>query len=340
MKVFDSDFRSGRFWITLVFAVIVIAAVLSFLGWEWIRSGSEVQTESLDTGVITTKTTTVESVSTTLRNVGLITGGIVAVLLAMWRSLVAERQANAALHQSEVALTQAQTAERQSRTTLQNFLNDRYQQGVRKLESDSLSVRLDGIDTLRRLAGEHPEQYHVQAMSRLCTFLSIPDKLSRSRIEVNAAMTVIGSRSKEDISRENNEHFELSLIGANLQGAALNRLDLSESNLMSADLSNASLWEVDLSNSRLQMANLKGAWLDGANLSGVQFCLAEGEYSATGLTQAQLDSASSYQHDLPRLSGVLDAETEKQLVSPTREPGWLEQLNELVRTTTQPSAPE
>ena len=50
---------------------------------------------------------------------GLIVGGIAAVLLAMWRSLVAERQADATLRQAEAAFSQAQTAERQSITTLQ-----------------------------------------------------------------------------------------------------------------------------------------------------------------------------------------------------------------------------
>ena len=333
---FGNDFfRSGRFWVPLVLLVLVGALVFSYMRWEWIRSGSEIRTESLETGVITTNTITFESVSSTLRNIGLIVGGIVAVLLAMWRSLVAERQADATLRQAEAAYSQAQTAERQSITTLQSFLNDRYDQSTRKLESDDHSVRLDGIDALKRLAKEHPDRYHVPVMSRLCSFMKIPDNSPRLRAEVEAAMTAIGSRSKDDISLENNENFELDLSGVKLQKASLNRLDLSDSNLMFADLSDGSLRNADLSNSRLQGANLKDALLDEANLSGAQFCLGEGDYPATGLTQKQLDSACSYTNNPPHLDGVLDADTGEQLNPPTREPGWLEKLRELVDASQQ-----
>ena len=328
---FGNDFlRSGRFWISLVLLVLVAALVFSFMSWEWIRSGSEIRTESLETGVITTKTLTSESVSSTLRNIGLIVGGIVAVLLAMWRSLVAERQAGATLRQAEAAFSQAQTAERQSITTLQSFINDRYEQGARKLESDDASVRLDGIDALKRLAKEHPERYHVPVMSRLCSFMKISSNLPRLGAEVEAIMTAIGSRNKDAISLENNERFELDLSNVKLQKASLNRLNLSDSNLMFADLSGGSLLNIDLSKSRLQGANFKDAMLIEANLSGAQFCSGEDDYPAIGLTQEQLDSACSYTNNPPHLGGVLDADTGAQLNPPTREPGWLEKLREQV----------
>ena len=304
--------------------------MFSYMRWDWIRSGSEIRTESLETGVMTTNTITFESVSSILRNIGLIVGGIVAVLLAMWRSLVAERQADATLWQARTAFSQAQTTERQSITTLQTFLNDRYAQGTRKLESDDPSVRLDGIDALKRLAKEHPDRYHVPVMSRLCSFMKIPYNLSRLRAEVEATMTTIGSRSKDDISLENKENFELDLSGVKLQKASLNRLDFSDSNLMFADLSEASLQNADLSNARLRGTNLKDAWLYEANLSGVQFCLGEGDYPAAGLTQKQLDSACSYTNNPPRLDGVLDANTGEPLNPPTTEPGWWEEFRQLV----------
>ena len=233
------------------------------------------------------------------------------------------------------AFSQAQTAERQSITTLESFLHDRYEQGARKLESDDLSVRMDGIDALKRLAKEYPERYHVPVMSRLCFFMKTPDNLPRLRAEVEAAMTAIGSRSKDDIGLENNENFELDLIGVKLQRASLNRLDLSASNLMFADLSEGYLRDADLSNSRLQGANLTDAVLDEANLSGAQFCLGEGGYLATGLTQKQLDRACSYKNNPPHLDGVFDADTGEQLQPPTREPGWLEKLMEMVDASQQ-----
>ena len=57
--------------------VLVGALVFCYTSWEWIRSGSEIRTESPETGVITASTKTFESVSSTLRNIGLIVGGIV-----------------------------------------------------------------------------------------------------------------------------------------------------------------------------------------------------------------------------------------------------------------------
>ena len=52
---FGNDFfRSGRFWVPLVLLVLAGALVFSCVRWEWIRSGSEIRTESLGTGVIIT----------------------------------------------------------------------------------------------------------------------------------------------------------------------------------------------------------------------------------------------------------------------------------------------
>ena len=114
--------RSGRLWITGVLVVLLIGLALTWVFWDWLNAGSEIRTETLESGVTTVSTKTIESAGTTLRNVGLIIGGIVAVILAMWRSLVAERQANAALQQTKATFLQAETAERQSTTALRSFL--------------------------------------------------------------------------------------------------------------------------------------------------------------------------------------------------------------------------
>ena len=44
-----------------------------------------------------------DSVSTTIRNLGLVIGGIEAMLLAAWRSVVARRQAAAAQNQADTS---------------------------------------------------------------------------------------------------------------------------------------------------------------------------------------------------------------------------------------------
>ncbi|MXW53570.1 MAG: hypothetical protein F4Z66_06240, partial [Gammaproteobacteria bacterium] len=77
-----------------------------------------------------------ESGSTTLRNVGLVVAGLIAIPLAVWRSIVAERQA---------------------KTAARSLLNDRYQKGVEMVGNvDNLAVRLGGIHVLAQLAREHP----------------------------------------------------------------------------------------------------------------------------------------------------------------------------------------
>ena len=94
-----------------------------------------------------------ESGSTTVRNIGLVIAALVALPLAIWRSLVAQRHAD---------------------TAQQNLLNERYQQGAEMLGSEVLSVRLGGIYALRRLSEEHPKQYHVQIMQLFCAFVRNP----------------------------------------------------------------------------------------------------------------------------------------------------------------------
>ena len=295
----------------------------------------EIRTEQLETGTKTIRTETVESFSTTIRNVGLVVGGIVAVMLAMWRSLVAQRQADATLRQASAAFLQAQTTERESRTNLRSFLNERYEQGSSRLGSDDPAVRLDGIDMLERLAREHPSEYHVQVVKRLSLFVRSSVSLRRLPEEVRAAMAVIGSRNEEDIALETSESFELNLGGSNLHGFSLARLNLSGANLINADLSGATLYNVDLSNAILLKANFKDARLYSANISGAQFSSGEGEYSAEGITQSQLDTAEAYKDNPPKLNGVLDDDTGEQLNPPTREPGWLEELMELVNVSQQ-----
>ena len=81
-----------------VAAVVVLALVVMF--WDWLSDG--------------------ESGSTTVRNVALVLAGVVALPVAIWRSVVADRQA---------------------KTAQQGLLNERYQKAAEMLGSDVLSVR-------------------------------------------------------------------------------------------------------------------------------------------------------------------------------------------------------
>ena len=219
-----------------------------------------------------------ESGSTTIRNVGLVIGGLIAIVLASLRSWVAHRQANA-------ALKQAGTAEH-------GLLNERYQKGAEMLGSQVLTVRLGGIYALRGLAEEHPQQYHVLIMRLFCAFVCHPtedkDATAKSgwiRPDVWHALHTIGARSDADIKLENNKDFQPDLSGANLTGA-----NLTGANLINAHLNGANLTRADLTGAKLHYANLSSAKLHHANLSDTNLT-ATALVDVIDLRQVQLDQA-------------------------------------------------
>ena len=284
-----------------------------------------------------------ESGSTTIRNIGLVAGGVIALWLAFWRSRVAELQ--------------AATAQR----TLSNQL---YQQGAEMLNSEELSVRLDGIYTLERLAKDEPERYHIQIMSRLCAFVrhptkedggaAKPDEKDQLREDVQAAMTAIASymwigiggyppvlEYRPALERKANFKLDLNradltglrLVGASLDGADLTHAALSGAELAGARLRDARLWSANLTQARLSVAtltnaNLLGADLTGADLSKAKLTDTDFSYAnltkanlseaslagTTSLTQEQLDQACADPDNPPELDGVVDAETGEPLV--------------------------
>ena len=321
----------GTLWLTSVAVVLGIGLVLVCSFWEELGHENE-------------------SVSTTIRNVGLVIGGIVAILLALWRSRVAERQAT---------------------TSEKGLLNERYQRGTEMLGSEVLSVRLGGIFALRHLAEEHPEQYHVQVMESFCAFVRNPveDNDTRRlmpieadpphgqppplREDVQAIIDAIAVRSDVHLAIEKKARFRLNLRGSDLRGAWLmganlasaewqspsrmslaislsisGRTDLSEAKLCSAHLAiaqmqramltgaclcRASVPWADLSEATLAEANLHETLSWGPVLSGAAFSI-DGNWPAKGIKQSDLDSCRSAPDKPPLLSGVHDFDTNKPLV--------------------------
>ena len=184
----------------------------------------------------------VESWSAIIRNFGLVIAAGIALPLAIWRSIVAARQA----------------------TTAQlGLLNERYQKGVEMLGNKGLSVRLGGIYALARLARERPRDYHVQIIGFLCAFVrhasrkagevaeSIKGDDSTKIVEsdggsheevidrpvgedVQEAMRAICNRSEAQIEIEQVAKLRSNLVGANLSGADLQDVDVSGANLRNA----------------------------------------------------------------------------------------------------------
>ena len=125
--------REGELWLAGVIAAVLVGGILS---WQfWVKLGGHS-----------------ESFSTTLRNIAIVLGGVAAILLAVWRSRVSERQTDIARH---------------------SLLNERYQRGAEMLGNEILSARLGGIYALQQLAADYPGQYHLRVIRLFCGFVRI-----------------------------------------------------------------------------------------------------------------------------------------------------------------------
>ena len=240
---------SGRLWfIVVVVILLVVGGVLSCVFWDWLRSG----------------TGTPESNSATIRNVSLLIGAAIALVFAVWRSWVAERQAATAQHQTE-------TADR-------GLLNDRYQKAADMLGSGVITARLGGIYALQGLAEQHPELYHVQTLRLLCAFLRNPpvdgeggngqtDSTEKDlREDLQIAVWAISTCHAKHSSFEDADEYLLDLGRVDFRYAYLSGANLSSAILTHANLSSSHLMRANLNSARLDLANLCGANLSGATM--------------------------------------------------------------------------
>ena len=270
--------RDGRWWIALVVVTVATGVGLAWCFREKLHGDDD-------------------SLSTTISNLSLVLGGIVAIELALWRSLVGERQTDAARRQAETAQS--------------GMLNERFQKGAEMLGSENLSVRLGGIYTLKHLAAEQPEQYHVQVMELLCAFVRHPtrdkggsanlnEERQSPRPDVNTVAEIICNRGNSHLLLERNAGFKLDLCDADLRRINLTNADLSRAYLLGANLSGGSLMRANLTNTQLAGAifselrpptecqtdedgsETRHAWIRGANFSGALFSF-DGFHPAEGL---------------------------------------------------------
>ena len=191
-------------------------------------------------------------VSSTIRNIVLAAAAVIALPLAIWRSIVAERQVD---------------------TAQQGLLHERYQKSAEMLgHTDKQSVRLGGIYALDRLAAECPNEYHIQVMKLFSAFVvdqtekkceQESDGLTQ---DVQEVMRVIAGRDKERIALECQEELTLDLSHCSLVGFTLNNANFSNIDFTKANLSRVRLWQGQFSGSVLRGANLTKAVLLMADL--------------------------------------------------------------------------
>jgi len=284
----------------LTVIVLAVATVLSIAFWGWLIGSTEVHTETQGNQQTTIRTDTTESGSTTFRNLTLVFAALLALPIAIWRTRIAQLQAT--------------TAQRE-------HLDSLYRQGDRKLLDKDLSVRLDGVHILDRLAKDEPDRYHSQIMGRLCAFLrnsrNVQQVDGNLQEDERAVAEAIRSRGATGRSIEDQSSLTLDLHGTNLTGVRFNRTVLSRADLSLSCLIDAHLDDTNLSDAIFCGANLEGANIFDSELTGAMFSL-DGAYPASGLTQDQINRAWSEEGKPPMLDGVMDAKTGVQLTPPKR----------------------
>ena len=240
---------SGSPYLLTATALLIVEVVLSAIFWGWLNGN--------------------ESPGATIRNIGLVIAGSVALPLALWRGVVADKQASAAQQQADMGR--------------HSLLNERYQKGAEMLGSPVLAVRMAGIYALQQLAQEHPDPYHIQIMNLFCAFVRRPPhnpevnhaipNASQLRQDVQAIMDAIAARSESRKGLEQEAGFTLDLRDSDLGWAQMGSGLHLDGRLLSPlapialglDPSRLEVSGIDLSNARLDRANLQKADLGGAN---------------------------------------------------------------------------
>ncbi|MGM3307846.1 pentapeptide repeat-containing protein [Anabaena sp. WFMT] len=201
------------------------------------------------------------------------TGTIFAGIAVFFNAYQASRSANAANENAKAANKNAQAAEDKQ-------ITERFSKAIELLGNKEIEVKLGGIYALEQIAKDSPEKYHWTIMEVLTAFVreNAPlkkeeegekEKILKLRIDIQAALTVIGRRNCEN--EQENQRLDLNWIdirGANLDRANLKRVDFICSNLDGTSFQKARLQDVCFWGSSIQWVNLSEAILQKVNLAG------------------------------------------------------------------------
>ena len=281
-----------------IWMLLVVATVLGFLSlYFWL---TEIQYWVAETWHWLRREGDDESYGATIRNIMLILVGPIGLGFAIWRSTVAQIQANVAQ---------------------KGLQNERYQRSAEMLGSDTLATRIGGIYSLERLAWEHPKEYHIQIMGLISAFVRDPKnrinvagnttqpQASTTRClaqDIQEAITVIGRRSQKqrDLERDEGWRLDLSdmhLEGVNLRNAHLEGVILIDTHLEGANLENVHLERAYMRNSHLDGAYMRYSHLEGAHMEDIHLNkadLRDSHLMDSDLTNANLKEARLWRANL------------------------------------------
>jgi hypothetical protein len=209
-------------------------------------------------------------------------------------------------------------------------ITERFTRAVEQLANEKLDLQLGGIYALERIAQDSKTHYEP-VMEVLTAFLRENTRWRREKAaekaeetpqepeqprgpprptaDFQAVATVLGRRNRS----HERASYHLNLRDVDLRGADLHAAYLASADLRKADFSGATLFWADLTRADLTGANLTGANLNEADLSGAYLFgadltgakLFEADLTGAflfgadlssvhpGLTQSQIDSAST-----------------------------------------------
>ena len=206
----------------------------------------------------------------------------------------------------------SQATRQQLQITERGQITERYNAAITNLASGSIDIRLGGIDALRRLMLDSPPDQPT-IVGVLCAF--IRDKsASTTKVhaasapslptDVQAALTVVGTRKLANDSHTTIDLDHALLIHAQLGSLSLASADLTGANLTGASLNYTNLTRANLTGANLTGANMLGTHLDAANLAGAKLTLAH--LTGTDLRKAYLRHVNLKRSVLvsPKLAGA------------------------------------
>lgn len=244
-----------------------------------------------------------ESKSAIIRNYGLLPLGLLGLLLAGWRSVLASKQTQTSIDQVRIA-QQGQYA-------------DRYAKAAAMLSDKKISVREAGIFALRELAEADPEGHYYPVQNLLCSFIRAESaELTKQAgndqctSEITEALRSISDlRTKDNCVREiadkwvpdlresyftyfpghvrslNLERADLTLStfefaklnGARFQGCELEDIFFDDAELVNADFEDCNLagsrfWDADLRDANFTYARAGDVDFTRSKLLDAQFC--------------------------------------------------------------------
>ena len=233
--------RNSALFVTVIVALSCIVGIVYLEDiWNWSARITENQNESN---------------SAILRNLVLIIAPAVALILALWRLSIADRQ---------------------SKIAQQHLLNDRFQKGMDMLVDPSLTIRLGGIAGLQNLSFESMENHHLQIMDLFSFFVRYPPKLAddepellqfkhfekenlsynTQRVDILAILEYFGQRGNKEREFEKLENYILDFRHVDLSFAQIIDSNWSSTNFSSVFLRMAVIIECNFENVVMSNADL------------------------------------------------------------------------------------